>query len=309
MLNRKVLLPLIAIAGALIALIVVFWSQRKAPVAAIPFPPARSPYHHAIAGEGIVEAASKNISIGSPFSQIITRIHVVEGDRVEAGDLLFQLDTRYFEAQALTARSEIRKALVALEKERTQFSFYERLRDKNAVSQYDYEQSYYTLKLAEEQLKVVENNLLEIEANIDMSYIRAPIAGEILQVNVHVGEVAPNVVPIDPREIIPYGSVQYPLILMGRVEPLMLRIDIDEEDCWRYTEGARARAFVRGNSALNFPLQFLRVEPYIVPKASFTGQIIERVDTRVLQVLYRFENANLPIYAGQILDVFIEVTP
>jgi hypothetical protein len=228
---------------------------------------------------------------------------------VEVGDLLFQLDTRYFEAQAQTARSEIRKAMVALEKEQTQFSFYERLKDKNAVSQYDYEQNYYALKLAEEQLKVAEGNLLEIEANIDMSYIRAPIAGEILQVNVHVGEVAPNVVTLDPHEIIPYGSVQYPLILMGRVEPLMLRIDIDEEDCWRYVQGARARAFVRGNSALNFSLQFSRVEPYIVPKASFTGQIIERIDTRVLQVLYRFENVALPIYAGQILDVFIEAKP
>lgn len=300
-------MPGFALIGALIALLVVFWSQKKAPVPPVPFPPARSPYAQAIAGEGIVEASSKNISIGSPFSQIVTKICVVEGDRVERGDLLFVLDTRYFEAQAETARYQIQAAQVTLENQQTQFSFYERLKDKSAVSELQYEQSYYALKEAEAQLKVTEGNLLQVEANIEMSHIRAPISGEILQVNVHVGEVAPNIVPFDPHEVIPYGSIQYPIMLMGKVEPLMLRIDIDEEDAWRYKQGARATAFVRGNSAIHFPLQFMRVEPYIVPKASFTGQLIERIDTRVLQVLYQFERSDLPIYAGQLLDVFLEV--
>ena len=33
------------------------------------------------------------------------------------------------------------------------------------------------------------------------------------------------------------------------------------------------------------------------------------VDTRVLQVLYRFEKGDLPVYAGQVLDVFVEAKP
>ncbi|HEY2810449.1 MAG TPA: biotin/lipoyl-binding protein [Rhabdochlamydiaceae bacterium] len=303
--TRKYLLPAIALIGAIIALFVVFWSQKKAPVPPIPFTPARSPYAHYVAGEGIVEASSRNISIGSPFSQIITKVHVVEGDAVETGDLLFQLDTRFFEAQAETARGQIRAALVNLENQQVQFSFYERLKDKRAVSEQQYEQSYYAVREAEEQLRIAEGQLAQAEANIEMSYVRAPIRGEILQVNVHAGEVAPNVVPISSQGIIPYGSVQYPLMLMGKIEPFSLRIDIDEEDAWRYQKGARATAFVRGNSSMHFPLQFERIEPYIIPKASFTGQIIERIDTRVLQVLYRFQS-NLPIYAGQILDVFLE---
>src|SRR5690242_4293 len=113
--TRKFFLPSLALIGALIALLVVFWSQRKAVAPPVPFPPARSPYAQAIAGEGIVEASSKNISIGSPFSQVVTKICVVEGDKVEAGDLLFQLDIRYFEAQAETARCQISAAGVTLE--------------------------------------------------------------------------------------------------------------------------------------------------------------------------------------------------
>lgn len=306
---RKYLLPGIALAGALVALLVVFWSQRKEIVAPIPFPPPKSPYAHSIAGEGIAEASSLNISIGSPFSQIITEIFVVEGNRVKAGDPLFYLDTRYLEAQAETARAQIRAAIINWENQKTQFSFYQRLKDKRAVSEQQYEQAYYALKEAEEQVKVAQAALSEVEANIEMSHIRAPIDGEILQVNVHVGEIAPNVQPLSVQTVIPYGSSQYPLILMGSIEPLNMRIDIDEEDAWRYQKGTPATAFVRGNSNLHYPLKFVRIEPYIIPKASFTGQVIERIDTRVLQVLYQFEKRDVPVYAGQLLDVYFEAAP
>ncbi len=306
---RKHLLPAVAIVGAIIALLVAFWSERKPPVPFIPFPPAKSPYVNAIAGEGIVEAASRNISIGSPFSEVVTKVFVVEGDTVKAGDPLFQLDTRLFEAQAETARSEIRQAIVNLENQRTQFSFYEQLGDKRAVSKQMYEQTYYAFKEAEEQVKVAQAQLGEVQANIERSTITAPIDGEILQVNIHVGEVAPNVQPASAQMILPYGSSQFPLMLMGNIEPLYLRIDIDEEDSWRYQKGAPATAFVRGNTNLNYSLQFFRIEPYIIPKASFTGDTVERIDTRVLQVLYRFERCDLPIYGGQLLDVYIEAPP
>ncbi len=295
--------------GAFVALLVVFWSERSSPVPPIPFQPARSPYVHSIAGEGIVEASSRNISIGSPFSEIITEMYVVEGDRVEAGDPLFKLDTRLLEAQAETARAQLQVALIKRDDQKTQFAFYQQLKDKRAVSQQQYQSVEYALKEAEQQIQVALGTLGEVEANLERSTIRAPLDGEILQVNVHVGEVAPNVQFNSSTLDIPYGSSQYPLILMGSVEPLNLRVDIDEDDAWRYHKGSPATAFVRGNSRMHFPLKFVRVEPYIIPKASFTGQSIQRIDTRVLQVFYSFDQGDLPIYTGQVLDVYIEASP
>jgi len=46
-----------------------------------------------------------------------------------------------------------------------------------------------------------------------------------------------------------------------------------------------------------------------VPKRSLTGDSTERVDTRVLQVLYRFDRGDLPVYVGQQMDVFVEAPP
>ena len=72
---------------------------------------------------------------------------------------------------------------------------------------------------------------------------------------------------------------------------------------------SRAEAYVRGNSDLHTTLEFVRVDPYVVPKKSLTGESTERVDTRVLQVLFRFDPRKLPVYVGQQMDVFIEAPP
>jgi len=85
---------------------------------------------------------------------------------------------------------------------------------------------------------------------------------------------------------------------MGRLSPMQMRIDIDEEDCWRFYNGAKATAFVRGNANIQFPMKFIRVEPYVIPKTSYTGETIERIDTRVLQVIYQFDQSDLPVFQG-----------
>ena len=96
---------------------------------------------------------------------------------------------------------------------------------------------------------------------------------------------------------------------MGNVDTLVVRVDIDENDAWRIDPAADAVAFVRGNRDLKTNLKFVRVEPYIVPKRSLTGESTERVDTRVLQVLYSFNRDALPVYVGQQMDVFIAAKP
>lgn len=83
---------------------------------------------------------------------------------------------------------------------------------------------------------------------------------------------------------------------------------MDENDAGRVHSGARAIAYLRGNKDINTPLVFVRFEPYVIPKKSLTGDSSERVDTRVLQVLFTFERCSLPVFVGQQMDVFIDGT-
>jgi hypothetical protein len=113
-------------------------------------------------------------------------------------------------------------------------------------------------------------------------------------VNVRVGEFAPA------------DTLTDPLLLLGSVTPLHVRVDVDETDAWRVEAGAPTVGVLRGNSDIRTGLRFVRFEPYVVPKRSLTGESTERVDTRVLQVIYSLDRGDLPIFVGQQMDVFIE---
>ena len=100
--------------------------------------------------------------------------------------------------------------------------------------------------------------------------MRAPVDGQVMQLKVHLGEFAPT------------GVLAQPLILFGGIEPMNVRVNVDENDAWRVRATADAIGFLRGNNQIRTPLRFVRFEPYVVPKVSLTGDSTERVDTQSL---------------------------
>ena len=73
--------------------------------------------------------------------------------------------------------------------------------------------------------------------------------------------------------------------------------------------GRSATASIKGNAANRFPLKFVRIDPFVLPKKSLTGDSTERVDTRVLQVIFSLEKpAHQQLYVGQQVDVYLEIS-
>src|SRR5262249_2370222 len=136
---------------------------------------------------------------------------------------------------------------------------------------------------ARAQLLASEGQIRAIEVEIERSTVRSPIDAEVLQVKLRVGEFAAA------------APTPTPLIMLGRSKPLHVRVDVDEHEGWRVRNGATAIGRVRGNAELKTPLSFVRFEPFVVPKKSLTGDSTERVDTRVLQVIYKVERDDLPV--------------
>ena len=52
-------------------------------------------------------------------------------------------------------------------------------------------------------------------------------------------------------------------------------------------------------------MRFIRIEPFVIPKRSLTGESAERVDTRVLQIIFQLDRPKTALYVGQQVDVFI----
>ena len=139
--------------------------------------------------------------------------------------------------------------------------------------------------------------MAKAEIELDRLVVRALVAGEVLQVKVRPGEY----VGTPPNQ---------PLIILGNIETLHVRVDIDEYDIPRFRRDVPATAVPRGNLQVRYPLKFFRVEPFVIPKKSLTGDNTERVDTRVLQVIYEFDPAGLPpLFVGQQVEVFIDAGP
>jgi len=147
---------------------------------------------------------------------------------------------------------------------------------------------------ARAQVAAAEAQVRATAVEIERSTVRSPIDAEVLQVKLRVGEFAAA------------APSESPLMVLGRSKPLHVRVDVDEHEGWRVRAGSAAVGRLRGNAELKTPLSFVRFEPFVVPKKSLTGDSTERVDTRVLQVIYKVEQDDLPLFVGEQLDVFID---
>jgi RND family efflux transporter MFP subunit len=291
---KNIVLPIIAV-GALVfagATLVKHLPQRASTEA--PAPPPESPFSERVAAVGLVEANTENLAIGTHIAGIVARVCVGAGQHVSAGDVLFEIDNRHLHAQLEMQRAAVAVAKAELADLANQLSRSERLAGQKVISPDELDRRRFAVRTAEARVAQADAAIKASETEIARSRVTAPVDGEILKLSVRAGEYAAA------------GITPEPLLLLGQIEPLHLRVDVDEQDAWRVQPRAAATAAVRGNPTQQTPLEFVRFEPYVTPKRSLTGASDERVDTRVLQVIYRFKPDGFPIHVGQQMDVFIE---
>jgi len=305
---KNKILPALAILGLATAMVVAKVTHTEPPKPVPLAQPAQAPFTYYIGGGGVVESSSRNIDIGTAIAGIVKDVPVTIGDQVKAGDPLFVIDERAQKATVQEKEASLTKAKASLEEAKAawknyacQYDLVKNVADRRAVSRDDVEQRrnqelLYRSKIetAKSDVAVAEADLTAAKTDLARLTVRAPVDGEVLQVNIRTGEYAAT------------GALDTPLMRFGATKTLHVRVDIDENDAWRFTPGTKAIAFIRGNRDLKTPLTFVRTEPYVVPKSQLTNSTTERVDTRVLQVIFSFPRAALPAYVGQQLDVFIE---
>jgi multidrug resistance efflux pump len=343
----RFVLPVLALSMAALGFYHVQQSSQSATATTPPENPARVPFEHAVAGSGVVEAETENISLGAALPGLVLEVHVPTsrvGTFVRAGAPLFRIDDRHLKAQLSVAEAELVSARArltrlneqprpeelppSLAKVKAAAARTARLQDEYfrakrliatatiAQDEYVNRQLSYEAAAHEEAQALAECELLkagawkpdlviaqaslqeaaakveQLRTEIDRALVVAPVDGVVLQVNVRPGE---RISELDTR----------PLMVLGDCRTFHVRVDVDERDIARFQPGAPAVAYPRGQTNRTLTLRFVRVEPLAIPKKALTGDNTERVDTRVLQVIYAIEPAQPRVYAGQQLDVFI----
>jgi multidrug resistance efflux pump len=307
--------------------------------------PAANPFQNCVAGAGMVEPETENISIGAPLPGIVVEVFVKVRQHVKPGAPLFRIDDRDRKAELAVrkamlgdakatlerlesmprpeeipaAEAKVREAKADWDNWEQQWARGEKLVTDRTMTEEEFQERKQTAIGARERYNkaVADYNLLKagswepekrvaraavqrVQAQVDQAQtevdrltVKALVDGEVLQVNVRPGEFVGA----------PPGQA---LIVLGSTTQLHVRVDIDEYDIPRFIPEAPARAVLKGQSTGFFPLKFVRIEPYVIPKKSLTGDNTERVDTRVLQVIYAVDGGDKRLFVGQQVDVFID---
>jgi biotin carboxyl carrier protein len=285
----------IAIAGLLLTGILMKMMEKPISPARHAVEPSINPYKNTIAASGIVEAVDKNILIGAPEEGLVTKMFVFVGDKVVRGQPLFQLDTRTLEAQLILQQSNVEVARATLIRLQDQLNRLKTVQDPRAISMDELKTRENDVNVARAQLQAALAAVEQTRRLIERLTVRAPKDGVILQDNIREGE---------------YVARNATTMILGNLEYLQVRASIDEQNAGWFNPASRAIAYPKNNTTIAIPLKFVRIEPYVLPKVSLTGASDERVDTRVLQVIYSFNQPKgYHIYVGQQLDLFIEREP
>ncbi len=305
---KRLTLPLLAVAAITGATLSIVRTQPRVERTEPPSPPPASSFADTVAAVGLIEASTENIAMGAPLGGVVEKVFVKAGDQVEAGQPLFAQETRHLRAALgvrraalATAAAQVQTVQTELADAQDQLTRSQQLGKERVISTDEFMRKKFAVQTGEAKLREAqaavtsaEAQISETETEIERSTVRAPLAAQVLQVKVRPGEFAPA------------GQTAEPLMLLGGARPLHVRVDVDEHEGWRVRPGATAVAHIRGNAELKTPLKFVRFEPLVVPKKSLTGASTERVDTRVLQVIYAVADDALPLFVGQQMDVFIE---
>ena len=349
---RFIILPIIALIGIGLAIYTVYKQSRPAPTAPPSGQPTKSPFSNRVAGNGLVEPASEIMNIGTSISGTVQSVTVKEGQLLKKGDILFTIDQRDTIAQLGAAKAKLEvanrkveqlksmphaedvdcaKAIVAQRQSAVNDATLrlERLNaveDQSAISANERPTRMFEMSLTKSRLdeakselarmmigtypedlavavaeaKVADADVAMLQTDLAQSEVKAPIDGTVLRVNARAGEFASA------------GALREGLVVMGQLTPLHIRVDVDELDAWRFDPNGKAVAMLRGGKIVEFPIEYVRTVPVVIPKRTLTGENSERIDTRVMEMIYRFTQDNPKVLPGQLLDVYIDsglITP
>ncbi len=161
----------------------------------------------------------------------------------------------------------------------------------------------FDIKNQEKQAEALAKAYASAAALLAKYTVRAPTDGVILSLNTTVGSY------VSPQGVYDtYTQAMGPAVVMGTGKATLgVRVYVDEILIPRLPPADKidGQMFIRGTST-RIPLEFVRLQPYVSPKIQLSNQRQERVDVRVLPIIFRFTPPpGVETYPGELVDVYV----
>jgi HlyD family secretion protein len=306
---RNKVIFILAIIGLLIGIVSAYiFSIEKKPQPPA-FKPASNPYAKGIYANGIVESYQRNganINIYPEVPGTIRQILVTEAEIIKKGTPLILIDDSVQRATVEQQRSQVDLASANLKSSQDQL---DKLRkshelEPRSVSINDLDNAENAVNVSKANIEVARKQHELGQTLLSKYTVKAPVDGSILSINAAVGSYVSAQGSYDT-----YTQGFTPILVMGSSQTsyIGVRCYIDEILISRLPQASQmhAQMLIRGTN-ISIPLEYVRVQPYVSPKIELSSQRTERVDVRVLPVIFRFERPkDIDVYPGQLVDVYI----
>lgn len=197
--------------------------------------------------------AIESVDVRARVSGYLTRIAFEDGALVEAGDLLFEIDPRPFEAELAAARALEASAVAALDTARIEYERGARLSERQAISAEEADRRRRALRQAEAGLAAAKARTTRAALDLEFTNITAPVAGRVSDNFVSEGNLI-------------IGGAQGGTLLTTLVsqDPIHFEFTASEADYLKYTRLYRTGERVSSREAPNpVRLRLLDEEAFI----------------------------------------------
>jgi multidrug efflux system membrane fusion protein len=238
-----------------------------------------------VAANGVVEPL-QSVAIQSQVGGVLTRVHFREGDEVRAGQVLFSIDARPYDAALKQAQALLARDIAQAEAAKRDAERFAALVAKDYVTRSQADQAAANAAALAAAVDADRATVATQRFNLDNATIRAPISGRTGSLLVREGNL-----------VRPGGTD--PLVVINQIEPILVRFAIPDREfpqVQRYGRGKAlpARAIHTGDgSATTGSLTF--VDNGV---DSTTGTVLLKA---------RFDNADRQLWPGQFVRVELEL--
>jgi RND family efflux transporter MFP subunit len=241
----------------------------------------RGPLRVEVATNGVIEPVD-DIEIRARVDGRIVAIPDDPGLRVQAGDVLVEIDKvpvaaelAHAESERLAAIEALRAARAAADQARKKAATDTSLYRQQALTQQAYDASQAAVRDAEAHLASQEHEvplrissldlrIVELKAKLDAAVVRAPFAGTVYKVSAKKGQTV--------RE----GD---PLLSVADLDHLRVRVNIDQVDLGRVQPGQRIEIGANAFPGRTWPGVIAEVVPHVVVKESRSvSEALARID-------------------------------
>ena len=170
-------------------------------------------------------AAIDTVELRARVSGYLEKVHFVEGTEVKAGDLLFTLDARPFQAIVDRAEAEVGRTKTRAELTRVEAKNADSLYKSRAISQEEYEQRIKQATESDQNVRAAEAALRAARLDLEFTEVRAPISGRISNARVTAGNL-----------IVGGGNSGSVLTTIVSLNPIYCYIEVDERSALKYRE-------------------------------------------------------------------------